>query len=129
MNRRGFFASLAALAAGALLPVAKVRDQLGARGWIKTRFFTRKVIVFGAEPSYIAYIHPSLERDLREMCARGEWAQAWRAYRVARRENVCGYLPARLVWERFSIPRSLGSVGEIGSFDGIKIITQERIAA
>lgn len=127
MNRRSFFASIAALAAGVLLPLAKARRLIDAR------FFTRAVVLNESwmarvEPCYVVFAHPDVETDLREMYARWRWVAAWRAYRVARRENVCGYLPPCAVLARFG-PQPPSVRAEIGRFDGVRILTRESVAA
>lgn len=77
----------------------------------------------GYKQEYFAFLHPSNWRDVRTYAARGRWQDAWRRYRTARRENVCGYLTPRAVLERFGYPAAPPFGSEIGKYEGFRIIT------
>lgn len=125
MNRRGFLGSLLALGAAALAPITARTE------WIRARFITRAVVLneewmCGVEPAagdgfYVAFVHPSLERELREVRGRYRWEAAWRRYRIARREGVEGEMVAIEVLERFAEPAYRPEIGTLG---GLRIIPQ-----
>lgn len=125
MNRRGFLASLAALAAAPFMPVVRRSTE-----FIRARFITRSVILNEAWMAaaergygYVAFVHPSIAQELWEMSGRGRWEVAWRRYRVARREGVCGYLPPNAILERFTeAPALTVPRGALGGYEGMRIL-------
>lgn len=129
MKRRGFLATLmGALAApfvraDVAVPLTSKDGEVALAG-LRARH-ARALLdnaYLACNPPYIAFIHPSWLRDIKDLDARGRWRTAWRRYRLARREAVCGYLPSPLVMERFADAPPPAMNGEIGSVEGIRLI-------
>lgn len=121
MNRREFLGTLGVVAALPILPALGARETYT---WAVTcEDVARKVIrpMGGMGGDYVAFIHPGTWRSIVEYGARYRWEIAWRNYRVARRENVCGYLAPRQVLERFAPPSDALVAGEVGRFEGFHL--------
>jgi hypothetical protein len=123
MNRRGFLATSAAFFAGlrmpALVPPGHPTKVYPWGKSIVSMIREHQVALNGHY--YIALAHPSVETDLRELAAREAWTHAWRAYRVARQENLCGYLAPGEVLRRFA-PRPDPATVEVGRWQGIRFV-------
>lgn len=128
MNRRGFLSSILAAVLAPWAARAKA---------IPARFITRSVILneawmAGIEPedgNYVAFIHPTCWRDIREYGARGRWEIAWHDYRVALSAQRCSPMSARDVLARFG-PKNPGPDGvgpEIGFFESVRFIESAEI--
>lgn len=133
-TRRDFLKAGAALAAGAALPLPP--EQVWEIGPTMTLADLQRILRKAAMPAvdeYVAFVHPSNWRSIREYEARGRWELAYRRYRIARRENVCGYLPPREIIQRFTEVsdemlddmRAQMRAGEIGRYESFRFITHE----
>jgi hypothetical protein len=114
-TRREFLQGVGAIGLAALAPPPQVHEwEVTAEGG---RLFAGGIPATG-DGYYWCYMRPSVVKILRAEEARQEWRHAWRSYRIARRELVCGYLPPREVLVRFAEPMR----GELGTFQGVRFI-------
>lgn len=122
MNRREFLRSVGLLAT---LPMAFPTVSEGQQASPDLLAIIRAAQVSPDGSDYFAFIHPCTMKSIREYEVRGAWEFAWRRYRVTRAEGLCGYLEPRAVWERFNQyedPFKIAVSGEIGRFEGVRII-------
>lgn len=122
MKRRDFLKAGAAGAASVTIPL----DVFALNERALTREMLRSMMAPMAEHAieqpYHAFLHPATWKRIREFEHRTYWKHAWRRYRLARREGVCGYLSAHDVWDRFHPPvHPAFAHGEIGRYVGIRI--------
>lgn len=65
------------------------------------------------EPAYVLFVHPDVERDLRDIVARERWYLAYRAFRLARPQENLG---PQAILEKFGHGSLLaGELGELGA--------------
>lgn len=118
MRRRDFLKATGALVVGAMGVNAAVVDRGGITAQDIRNFVAR---IRAPEPDeYYFIVHPSIARDIRRLRAISEWQDAWRNYRIARRENLCGYLAPNEVLARFK--PALRSTGELVNLAGFRFI-------
>jgi hypothetical protein len=112
VNRRGFFASLLGAVVALVSPVTKtpVAKTLTFR---RPTPFISPLGQFELVPYKIHYAKINLNEEwmsrilpnswgfIAELGPRERWGTAYRLYRMARRENVCGYLNPPMIIERF----------------------------
>lgn len=74
MNRRGFLVTLAGLAAAVVAPFAAAKQLTLADHLVNWKVMLKPAVLNDA---WVCILHPSEERDLRQMAARSEWQAAW----------------------------------------------------
>lgn len=113
MNRRGFlgvlFSALAAPFVPALKPKPLEFGFVENFRWVESAGFNRAADL---NEQWVAFIHPDIERDIRDMAAREAWAHAHRSWRVA----GCPELGPREIRARYRAVAMPAETGRIKSF-------------
>ena len=115
MNRRDFFRTSIALAAAPLVAHIPFADaaKSSETGFISIDAVRRARDSleknFGARGSYVVFVHPDAERDLRDQLARERWKDAYRRERIAQKNMVrlAGNEIGRIDNVRFIVSRSV----------------------
>ncbi len=127
MKRRDFLKASAGVAAGIAIPGFDLSSRPDETAVAIFEFGSRMRVVTLVPSEYFCFMHPAAIDSLRRSEERGRWTAAWRAYRLARRKNVCRYLRPHEVLARFG-PPSLMPRGQIGRLGGFRIIETARVA-
>lgn len=119
MDRRDFLKLTAALPAVVALPeIADARPVLTLANFKSAFAAVRQ----GQESDWYCIIHPTQERDLRNLAARERWRCAYRDWRKDGRPEMAyqaildKYRPIH-IWDV--------DVGEIGSYSNVRFITSD----
>jgi hypothetical protein len=119
-TRREFLRSVGLLAAlPGLFPLIPAGEKF-TKGGMQMLMAHRWVM----PDAYAVFLHPENWRSINEYAPRGRWEWAYRRYRVARQEGVCGYLEPRAIVERFAMEKRPIPM-EVGRYEGIRFITHE----
>ena len=120
MDRRGFLTASAALAATVAAPVGSLPVDTAARSGLGLSILKQVDGLVEAQQAmngyYVAFMHPTCLRDLRDAEARDRWRGAYRAWRVASREGYLPYDP-RAVLRDFGKPPFGGTLGRVEGFN------------
>ena len=87
MDRRGFLRAAFGLGAAPFLPMPVLGND-GPWGFVPISWYAGQRITTDEVGSYIAFVHPNVERDLRDMAARDQWRDAYREWRRAGRPPI-----------------------------------------
>lgn len=123
MDRRTFLKTAAAVPAMAYLPAAEARPVLDVAA-IK-RVVSGMGIMQGVDSPWVCIVHPSQEQDLRDLAAREQWKGAYADWRKAGKPPMT----CREIIDKYRPEVDLTSYtcAEVGSFEGFRFITQERL--
>jgi len=124
VNRRDFLKTGAAITAATACPALAADEPVFTAEGIKSAMaMLMDNAAMVGQSSYFVFMHPEAQRDLASMLERERWVHAYRAYRVARHEQVMLACGPREILRRFGKASLLNARGEVGCFDGIQIIT------
>ena len=138
MKRRDFLKTAAALPVAAVLPFS-ITKPTGLT--LATLRRIRDQIHAGIDSSYVAFLHPAQWFDLRRLRALDLWRSEYRGWRVQRRNGVqtetLEELRTRVkysaeaedVKEMKEDLDATARSGEFGSYESVRFIVSERVAA
>jgi hypothetical protein len=121
-TRREFLRSVGLLAAlPGLFPLIPAGEKFTKSGMQLLMEHMRRAHVEAYDGFYTMFVHPIIWRDVCEYEPRGRWEWAYRRYRVARQEGVCGYLEPRAIVERFAM-KEMPIPMEVGQYESFRFI-------
>ena len=123
MNRRRFLQAAGVLAVGAAIPAVDVPAGLTLADLRAATAILRRN---AAPEHYYAAVHPDLYADFVSITRRGQWADAYRAWR---KDGKPGGDAPQAIWAAYG--RTLDDMpltGEIGSIETFRFIESESFA-
>ena len=124
MKRRDFLKMAAAAPLAAYLPAVAAQQSAPTLGAL--RFAVGQMRGYQMGP-WFAIVHPDQEQELRDLNARERWRYASRAWREAGKPPMS----CQQILAEYTPAASIGfpAQSEIGSYEGFRFITSEKVAA
>ncbi len=128
MNRRDFLRFAAAAPAAACIPAAasKLETVYAPLSMAAIERAKAAMVAGYSMGPWFAFVHSEVERDIRDIAARDRWYYASKAWRadgkpaMSCREILAKYTPASCM--------DFSGRPEIGTVEGFRFITSERVA-